>query len=65
MCEDPDFFSEMPGFLALKRSRGTEPQEDIFISIPEKRVATIHDVENSLNQLDLNNTQAGKEKRYR
>ena len=44
-------FSEMPGVIALKRSRSAEPQEDVFISMPEKRVATLRDIEDHLDQL--------------
>ena len=46
----------MPGVIALKRSRSAEPQEDVFISMPEKRVATLR---------DLDSTQINKEKRFK
>lgn len=58
-------FSEMPGVIALKRSRSAEPQEDVFISMPEKRVATLRDIEDHLDQLDLDSTQINKEKRFK
>ena len=55
----------MPGVIALKRSRSAEPQEDVIISMPEKRVATLRDIEDHLDQLDLDSTQINKEKRFK